>query len=120
MTHTDIGRRDALGRRRKGDRVRYVTNSFRMAGKYPWAFGSGANRLGELWNADDTGPCFCILEGVQAIHLNTPGGDSGSDPPAPDFDYEEMMRSMGGGMGGGMGGMDNPYMQKLKRENPGA
>ena len=49
------------------------------------------------------------------------GGDSasGGDPPAPDFDYEEMMRSMGGGMGG-MGGMDNPYMQKLKRENPGA
>jgi hypothetical protein len=44
------------------------------------------------------------------------GGDSGGDPPAPDFDYEEMMRSMGGGMGG----MDNPYMQKLKRENPGA
>lgn len=53
---------------------------------------------------------------------DAPSGDSPSPPPMPDFDYEEMMRSMGGMGGGmgGMGGMDNPYMQKLRRENPGA
>ena len=69
MTIGDIGWCKDEGRRRKGDRVRYVTNSYRMAGTYPWAFGSGADRLGELWLADDTGPCYAILEGLQAIHV---------------------------------------------------
>jgi hypothetical protein len=43
-------------------------------------------------------------------------------PPAPDMDYEEMLKNMGGMGGGGMGNdyMNNPYMEKLRRENPGA
>jgi hypothetical protein len=41
-----------------------------------------------------------------------------SDDPPPDFDYADMMRNMGGGMGGMGGGMDNPYMEKMRRENP--
>ena len=44
--------------------------------------------------------------------------DDSDGGAAPDVDYEEMMRNMGGGMGG-MGGMNNnPYMEKLRRENP--
>lgn len=42
------------------------------------------------------------------------GSPDGRAPP-PDMDYEEMMRNMGGGMGGMN---NNPYMEKLRRENP--